>query len=81
MNWLFFVRAAIATLQGLSTTTLPLWHGGAATTATKVNSAIQVLGAFVNGTADQLTAADVHPDLAAHAAAIATTDPHAQPAE
>lgn len=79
MQWLLYVRAAIATLQGLSLSTLPLWHGGAANTATKVNSAISVLGAFVNGTADQLQPADLHPDLLAHAQAIGTTDPHAVP--
>lgn len=75
MGWIFLVRAAFATLAGLSHAVIPLFHGGAGNTATKVSSALDVVNAFAQGTADQLLPADVHPELVIHAAEIA--DAHA----
>lgn len=74
-QWLFIVQAAMQTLAAAFGTlsSANVFHGGAANTVTKVNSALQVANAVVTGTAATLTNADVHPDLAAHADAIAAT--------
>lgn len=74
-QWWLIVQAALATVSaGVSTVQgANLFHGGAQNTVTKIGSALSVLNAFLNGTAQSLSTADVHPDLAAHATAIGDT--------
>lgn len=74
-QWLAIAQAAFATLLSAFSTlsSANVFHGGAANTMTKIGSALVVAQAVTNGTAAALTNADVHPDLAAHADAIAAT--------
>lgn len=75
MAWIFIVRAAFATLAGITHSVIPLFHGGAGSTATKVDSALGVVNQFIQGTADQLQPTDLHPALAEDAQQLA--DNHA----
>lgn len=75
LPWLAIVQAAFATLSSVFSTisSANIFHGGAANTLSKIGSAFMVVNAVAAGTAQTLTSADVHPDLAAHADAIAAT--------
>lgn len=76
MAWFHYFLAALQTLAQVEPAVASLFHGGAANTATKIGSALQIVNAMSTDIAAGMVPAtpapaDVHPDLVTHALSLA----------